>query len=117
MPEGQGLDLDCGRTTPRPDGPGADIAPQPGGRVIASDPYAAVAWLEGARTDDFAACAGLSPTVYEKFLDSTDRPSPPGRVICVRTSENNVAIVRVETPSTADSPSLGVRYLIRYQGG
>lgn len=115
---GLGLDLDCGRTTKQPEGMGADIAATPGGTrlaVSASDPRAGAAWLDGLALNDFSRCARLPDASYRRSLDGLDKPLVDGRNICIRTGEHNIAIVRLDEPSTADAPGLDLHYAIQYQ--
>jgi hypothetical protein len=118
VPVGKGLDLDCGRTTDRPDGSGADITVEAGGGVLlVVDPFAGAAWVDDLPEDDFSRCAALPDTAYLRSLTGLDQQPTPDRNICVRTSEDNQAIVRLDMASTAAEPSLNVHYLIEYAPG
>lgn len=115
---GLGLDLDCGRTTKQPEGMGADIAAAPGGTRLAvssSDPRAGATWLDGLALNDFGRCASLPEASYRRSLDGLDKPLVDGHNICIRTGEHNIAIVRLDEPSTADAPGLDLHYAIQYQ--
>jgi hypothetical protein len=111
---GKGLDLDCGRTTTRPDSPGADISAQPGGGVLLTSNSARVAWVENAGKDEFDRCRALPDTAYQNKLTGLDRPAKPGRTICVLTDEANPALITLDRPSTEGQPSVKIHYSIRY---
>jgi len=81
------------------------------------DPFAGAAWVDDLPEDDFSRCAALPDTAYLRSLTGLDQQPTPDRNICVRTSEDNQAIVRLDMASTAAEPSLNVHYLIEYAPG
>jgi len=113
---GLGLDMDCGRTTPQPRDEGADVEASGAGQLVvtSSNPRAGVAWVDGLGSGDFDRCAALADSDYLRQIDGLDTPAGD-RNICVRTGEDNVAILHPDAPAVADGPGLDLHYGIRYE--
>lgn len=115
---GVSLDMDCGRTTPQPRGEGADVEVVPNGTqlvVISPNPRAGAAWVDGLGPDDFDRCAQLADSDYLRQLDDLDKPGGEQRNICVRTGEDNLAIIDPDAPTTAGGQGFDLHYAIRYE--
>jgi hypothetical protein len=50
-------------------------------------------------------------------LDGLDKPVGEQRNICVRTGEDNLAIIDPDAPTTAGGPGFDLHYSIRYERG
>lgn len=83
--------------------------------MSSSDPRAGAAWLDDLALNDFGRCASLPDASYRRSLDGLDKPLVDGHNICIRTGEHNIAIVRLDEPSTADAPGLDLHYAIQYR--